>query len=106
MSVLRKIELEKDDILITLSLTKEEYKAITPNVREFITLPTDILDKMLTTGKLGNGNRIMVPNKFLKVNNIEILRKNVPGKIFDLGDKKFLLIELENKPPSMPVFKD
>ncbi|MFH1364377.1 MAG: hypothetical protein ABIH52_01850 [Candidatus Aenigmatarchaeota archaeon] len=106
MSTLRKIEIDNDDILITLELTKHEYSTITPNVKEFVTLPADTPERLLTTGRLGNGNRIMVPNKFLKSNNIQALRKNVPSKIFDLGDRKFLIIELESSRPEPPVFKD
>jgi len=106
MSILRKVELNDKDVIITLCLTKEEYNVIKPNSKEFLTLPLEAFERILTTGRLGNGNRIMVPTKYLKVNNIDILRKNVPSAIFDLGNKKFLLIELENKDPGVPVFKE
>lgn len=106
MSFLRKIELEKDDVFITLKLTKKERELITPNMKEFIVLPTDSLNKILTTGKLGNGNRIMIPNGFLKSHDIDVLKKKVQSIIIDLGDKKFLLIELENKGVGRPVFNE
>lgn len=106
MSLLRKIELEKDDVLITLKLTKKEYENITPNVREFVVLPAKGFDRDLVTGRIGNGNRIMLPNKLLQNHNINVLKKNVQSKIIDLGDKKILIIELENKRTGVPVFEE
>lgn len=106
MSLLRKIEFENDSILITLEMNKREYDAVTPDVKEFITLPADTLDRTLTTGKLGNGNRIMVPNKFLRSHDIEVMRKFVKGKIVDIGEKKYLIIELEDKKRGIPRFND
>jgi len=99
MGLLRKIEVDNADILMTLELTKEEYESISPEMKEFVTLPTNMFDRVLTTGRLGNGNRIMVPSRFLRGHNIEVLRKNVPSKIFTVGEKKFLIIELEDKKP-------
>ena len=106
MSLLRRIEFENDSILITLEMNKREYDAVTPDVKKFITLPADTLDRTLTTGKLGNGNRIMVPNKFLRSHDIDILRKFVKSKIVDIGEKKFLIIELEDKKRGIPKFSD
>lgn len=106
MSFLHKVELEKDDIFVTLKLDKREYENFKPSVKEYIVLPADGLDRILVTGKIGNGNRVMVPNRFLKMNGIESLRKNVPSRIFDLGNKKFLVLELENREPGVPAFEE
>ncbi|MBI4020406.1 MAG: hypothetical protein HY367_03675 [Candidatus Aenigmarchaeota archaeon] len=106
MALLRNIKLGEDEILVTLKLAKKEFEKITPGSREFIVLPTSGLDRTLVTGKIGNGNRIMVPNKFLRRHSIEILRKNVPGKIIDMDEGKFLVIELEKKRIKVPVFSD
>lgn len=104
MSLLRKIQLDKDDVFITLKLTKKEYEIIAPEVREFIVIPTNKLDKTLTTGKIGNGNRIMIPNNLLKKHDMKVLKKHVQSRIIDLDDKKFLIIELEKKKLGVPVF--
>lgn len=104
MSLLRKIELGEEGILITLELTKEEHDAIAPDSKEFVVLAADKLNYILTTGKLGNGNRVMVPSKFLRSNDVHILRKNVKASIINTGEKKFLVIELEDKKTGIPVF--
>jgi len=104
MSMLRKMEWENNDILITLKLTKKEYEAVKSDVKEFIILPAEGLYRTLTTGRLGNGNRIMVPTKFLKKHEVDVLRKKVQGNIIDTGERKFLVIELENKRVGIPVF--
>jgi hypothetical protein len=106
MSLLRKIELEGDDVFVTLELTKDEYKSITPNMKEFIILPTNGLERTFITGKLGNGNRIMVPNRFLRNHDIDILRKKVLGKMFRVGERKFLVLEIDNKEAGIPVFRE
>ena len=106
MSVLRRIELNKDNIFITLEVTKKEYEMITPEAKEFIILPTSRLNRTLTTGKIGNGNRIMIPNKLLKKHDMDVLKKHVQSRITDIGDRKFLIIELEDKRSGIPVFKE
>ncbi len=104
MGLLKRIEWEDRDILLTLRLTKKEYENINSDTKEFIVMPADNFDRVLTTGKLGNGNRIMVPSKFLKNNNIAFLKKNVRSSIVDVEERKFLVIELDNKRTGVPVF--
>ena len=106
MGLLRKIELEEDSIFITLKLTKMEYEKIAQDTKDCIVLPSDKLDRILITGRLGNGNRIMVPSKFLKKHNINILKKKVKSRIIDTGERKLLLIELESKKTGIPVFDE
>lgn len=103
MSILRKVELG-DDILVTLKMTKKEYDAIGPDVHDLLVFPANGFNRILTTGTLGNGNRIMVPGKYLKNNNIHSLKKNVRSSIANLGDRKFLIIELVRKGSGVPVF--
>lgn len=106
MGLLKKIELEKDDVFVTLQLSRDEHKSITPDTKELIVLPTHGLERTFITGKLGNGNRIMVPNKFLKIHNIDFLRKKVQGKLFQMGERKFLVLEIDKRSTGIPVFEE
>ena len=106
MADMRKIDIKDDEIVVTLSVTNDEYKIIRSSTKNFVVLPTDssILTDILVTGKLGNGNRIMVPNKFLRASEIPELKKNVQAKIFKLNGDKYLLVKLVEAQPNVPRF--
>ena len=97
-----------DEILATFSISEKEYDLLKRSERDIVILParSDVLDEVLTTGRLGNGNRIMLPTKILRKHDIKKLLKNVPAKIFEVDDSKFLLIRLEEYKPGIPVFKE
>ena len=95
--------MENGEIVLNLSITDEEYKLIS-GAKEVIIASNDF-DESLTTGKLGNSNRIMLPKKILKKHNIE-LRGKVPASIFESEGKKFLLIKLEEKKIGVPEFEE
>ena len=106
MAEMRKIDIKDDGIAVTLTVTSEEYKIIGSSAKNFVVLPTDssILSDVLVTGKLGNGNRIMIPNKFLRASEIPGLKKNVQAKIFKLKSEKYLLIKLDEDLRHVPRF--
>ena len=95
-----------DEILATFSISEKEYDLLKRSEENLVILPAGpgILDEVLTTGRLGNGNRIMLPTKILKAHNVNTLLKNVPAKIFELDENKFLLIMLEESKSGVPVF--
>ena len=106
MANIDSINVENEKILINLKLTKEEYELLKQSTRKLLLLPTEsnILNDPLTTGKLGNSNRIMLPNKILRRHNVTKLLKRVPAKIFDINDEKFLLIKLQESTFGKPIF--
>lgn len=97
-----------DETLVKLNISEREYDFLKLSERNLVILPveSEILDEVLTTGRLGNGNRIMLPTKLLRAHDIKKLLKNVPAKIFELDSGKFLLIRLEESKPGVPVFKE
>ncbi|ODS37216.1 MAG: hypothetical protein A7315_04245 [Candidatus Altiarchaeales archaeon WOR_SM1_79] len=107
MATIKSIEFG-GEILATFSISEKEYDLLKRSERDIVILParSDVLDDILTTGRLGNGNRIMLPTKILRKHNIKKLLKNVPAKIFEVDDSKFLLIRLEKYKPGVPVFKE
>ncbi len=106
MASIKYIDFDADGITVTLNATTEEYKMLKTYTNNLVILPTedDAMELRLTAGKLGNGNRIMVPNKLLKRHNIPALRKKCPAKVFDINQEKYLLIKLE-KSELIPEFE-
>lgn len=106
MASIKYIDFNSEGVAITLNATEEEYKMLRTFTNNLVVLPTEdeAMELKLTTGKLGNGNRIMVPNKLLKRHQISALRKKCPAKIFDVNREKYLLIKLE-KSELIPEFE-
>lgn len=102
MAKVDSIEMNDDDkIFLRLLITREEYKLI-QNYKNVIVISEDFNEK-LTTGKLGNSNRVMLPKKILKMHKVKLTGK-VPARIFELEGKKLLLIKLEEKITGVPEF--
>ena len=108
MAKILNISLDNDDIVISLRLSKKEYHIAKIESDNLMIAPTsnDVLNENLISGKLGNGNRIMLPNKILSRHEIPLLLKHLPAKIFDLDDQKILVIKLMDKNIGMNNFND
>lgn len=108
MAEIRAVDMEKSEIVINLRVSREEYELLNHVTNNLILLPADsgVLDQTLTTGKLGNSNRIMLPKKFLKKLNINNMNKRVPARLFKTGDDVFLLIKLKESKLGIPVFEE
>jgi len=106
MATLQTIDMTTDKILVTLKISKEEFEQLKPGNKELLLIPSGakVLDDELTTGKLGNSNRIMLPNKIMKKYGVKKLVKKAPSKIFQSGKDKFLIIRLEKA--GVPSFKE
>ncbi len=107
MANLRNISFKGDEIEIVLVVSKEEYHALAGDSRECLVLPVrgSSMPETLTSGKLGTGNRIMVPNKLLAKHGVDKLRKKLPAKLYDFEEGKFILIRLES-PKLVPKFEE
>ena len=103
MALIRSVNIEDGEIILNLSITEEEYKLIS-GLKEVILVSEEFEDE-LTTGRLGNSNRIMLPKKILKKHEVE-LKGKVPAKIFEVGNKKFLLVKLEERKEGVPEFRE
>jgi hypothetical protein len=108
MAEIRSMEMKRRDVIISLKISKPEYDLLSNNTSNLLLLPATppFLDNALTTGKLGNSNRIMLPKKILEKFGIRNLEKKVPAKTFSLNDEIFLLIRLQKSMLGIPVFKD
>jgi len=108
MAEIRSIDVKKDEITVNLKVSKAEYEMISSTTSDLLIMPTShsFLSHSLTTGKLGNSNRIMLPKKILERLEIKILDKKVPAKTFKIDDEIFLLIKLKKSTFGIPVFKD
>lgn len=105
MAEIVSIGIKRDKITVILNITKQEHVLLGNITRDLILLPTDFKIH-LTTGTLGNSNRIMLPNKILSKYNITDFLKRVPAEIFKLDGEAYLLIKLQEPKSEIPVFDD
>jgi len=106
MANIKSIDIENNkNINLHLLITNQEYGLLKQKTKDIIILPEDSLNKTLTTGKLGNSNRIMVPKKFLKQFELENLDKKIPAAVFEIDNKLFLLTKIKSLKNGIPEFK-
>lgn len=107
MADIESINMGNHEIMINLRITNPEYELLKHSRYDLLLLPSDsnVMNDVLTTGKLGNSNRIMIPKKMLKKENIK-LEKKVPAKIFKTNGDIFLLIRLRGSNNGIPVFEE
>ena len=99
MANIDSISVNDNKINVNLKLSKKEYEIIKNSLGDdVIILPSsnNSLSTRLTTGRIGNGNRLMLPNKFLQRNGVEKLEKKVPANAFKVNGDTFLLIKLKS----------
>ena len=108
MANIESIDIEKENIMLNMKITKNEYDLIRNNTTDLLVVPKnkEFLNGTLTTGKLGNSNRIMMPKKILDKFDVDILEKKVPAKTFKSDDEVFLLIKLKKSMFGIPTFKE
>jgi hypothetical protein len=101
MAEICSIDIKKNDILVNVKVSKDEYRLM-------LLLPTnhEFLNRPLTTGKLGNSNRIMLPKKILEKFEVKKLEKKAPARTFRIGDEVFLLVKLKKSTFGIPEFKE
>ena len=108
MAEMKGLKMHDGEIGINLSINRGEYKILKHHMTDIILLPCgkDSLTNHLTTGKLGNSNRIMLPKKILREFGIENMEKKVPSNIFILDGNAFLLIRLKKSELGIPKFEE
>lgn len=108
MADIRSIDVRIDEIIVNLKISDDEYALLNQETKDLILVPTagENLDERLTTGKLGNSKRVMLPKKILSKYNVKNLPKKAKSKIFNVGDNVFLLIQLKEDHSGIPEFKE
>ncbi len=107
MADINSVDMQNGNIAINLNVSKGEYELLNHITENLLLIPTDsvTLNHRLTTGKLGNSNRIMMPKKILKGMGIINLDKKVPAMMFKTGENIYLLIKIkESSKLNIPVF--
>jgi len=107
MAKIESIDIEGNKITVKMNISKVEYELMNKTTSELVILPVNesSLNQKLTTGKLGNSNRVMVPKKFLDRNEIKVLPKNVDAGIFKVDGDNYILIKINtNEGLDIPVF--
>ena len=108
MAEIKSIDIHDGDIEVVLSINRSEYTLLKHQTTDLLILPRgrDMLVHHLTTGKLGNSNRVMLPKKVLAKFNINHIDKKVASNIFILDGDAFLLIKIKKSNLGVPKFKE
>jgi len=108
MAKLKGFEKGGESMKVTLHVTQTEYELLKKSEDDLLLLPADpqMFSIELTAGKLGNGNRIMLPNRLLEAHNIPILNKKLPSNILEINGVTYLLLKLKEKKPGIPTFRE
>jgi len=96
VSEISSIRFKEEGIFLTLRISQEEYEFLKSKTSDILVAPVDgkSMDKQLTTGKLGNSTRLMLPKKALDALEAKAIEKKVPGKVFRIGDSIYILARL------------
>ncbi len=107
MADIQSINMGDHEIIVNLRISNSEYELLKNRRYDLVLLPSDSssLHNALTTGRLGNSNRIMVPKKMLEREGIK-MQKKVPSKVFKINDATYLLIKLNESFRGIPSFSD
>ena len=107
MAKIKSFDVKEDIITANVEISTEEYEILSNKTDKLVIFPADVgaLNQPLTTGKLGNSNRIMVPKKFLETQEITKINKKVPAGIFKKDDDVYLLIKIKDSKSGPPTLK-
>jgi hypothetical protein len=100
------IDVKKDGIFLNLNISREEYEFLKQATSDLMVVPISpkFMNQLLTTGKLGNSNRLMLPKKILDKLDVKKMDKKVSGRIFRLNGSVYLLTRLHGRKNGIPVF--
>jgi hypothetical protein len=106
MADIRNIAMENGEILINLRVSREEHELLKQNTENILLIPSDqeAFNHTLTTGKLGNSNRIMMPKRILEKGGVSVLEKKVPAMLFRNAGSVYMLLELRKSMLGIPLF--
>ncbi|MFH0956335.1 MAG: hypothetical protein V1813_00575, partial [Candidatus Aenigmatarchaeota archaeon] len=104
MAEIKSVDMNGGQIQLKLSVSQEEYKILRYHTSDILVLPggRDTMKYLLTTGKLGNSNRIMLPKKIMEAFEISTLDKKVPMSVFIIDDNAYLLIRIKKSEFGIP----
>ena len=107
MADIQSINMGDHEISVNLKVSSSEYELLKNSRYNLVLLPSDsnVLSNVLTTGKLGNSNRIMIPKKMLEREGVN-MEKKVPSRIFKINETVFLLIKLNGSGIGIPMFEE
>jgi hypothetical protein len=108
MADIRNIDMEGGEIFVSLRISKDEYTLLGQKTENLMIVPSakDSMTYELTTGKLGNSNRIMIPKRMLNREGIDSMRKKVPCSVFRSNGDTYLLIKLSESRQGIPEFEE
>lgn len=106
MANVKSMEVEGNKVRVLFEMSKDEWAALRNETKDVCLFSLANLDETLTTGTIGNSNRIMVPNRLLRRHNITHLPKHAGARVLALNGKKVVVIQLQDNHAPMPRFEE
>ena len=96
MAEITSVKFGEDGIFLRLKISKEEYDFFGPSISELLIVPADSrsMDKLFTTGKLGNSTRLMLPKKAMERLDVTHVEKKISGRVFRLNGGVYMLARI------------
>jgi hypothetical protein len=106
MAEIKSVDMNGNQIQLKIAVSLEEYSLLRDHTSDILVLPAgrDTMPSSLTTGKLGNSNRIMLPKKIMEAFRVSSLDKKAPMNIFTINDNAYLLIRIKKSEFGIPQF--
>lgn len=98
MASIKTIEVEDRKVKVLFEMTKDELMALQNETNDVGVVPLSRFNETLTTGTIGNSNRIMFPKRLLRKHNIPVLPKHVDTMVLSINGKKLVVIKLQDEP--------
>lgn len=105
MANIKSIEVEENKVRVLFEMSKEELSLLHNETSDLCVFPLSRFNEVLTTGAIGNSNRIMFPHRLLRKHNIRGLPKHMDSVILSFNGKKMAVMKLQDDRAPMPVFE-
>lgn len=105
MAIIKSMEMEDTKVRVIFEMSKDELVALSNETQNICLLSLTKFNELLTTGTIGNSNRIMFPNRLLKRYNIKELPKHVETTILSFNGKRIAVLKLQDTAAPVPRFE-
>jgi hypothetical protein len=103
MAEISSIKFKEDGIFLGLKISREEYEFLGRATKDIIAVPAGSrLDRLMTTGKLGNSTRLMLPKKALDRLEAKKVDRKALGTVFKIDGSIYIIVRLHSNRARRP----
>lgn len=106
MAKIKNAAIRENEIMVTLSLSREEWELVQPDCEGLVVFPLGKLTATIRSGEQNSGRRFFLSNGMMEKHNV---RKEMPEKlpmsIISINGSKILCIALQDKKEGVPQWE-